>query len=337
MKPPGGMRPRDPDEAHRVSTPLELLFDLCFVVAVAQASSHLHHGLSEARWGRAILGYALVFFAIWWAWMNFTWFASAYDADDVPYRLAVLVQIAGVLVLAAGVPRAFEQRDFHVATAGYAIMRVGLVALWLRAAASDRAGRRTAVRYAIGLTLVQLGWLGPARGPHRRLAGGLARAGPRGAAGAGLGRVAPADQLAPPSHRGAVRAAHPHRARRVGALGVDGDPGRGRRGHGHSRPARGDRRRDPGPVRDVVALLRRAGPSRPGEQPRRLRVGLRPPGDLRLHRRGGGRARRRGRLRDGPRPSLERGGGRGGDGPARPLRGERVGPRDPPGAPASTP
>jgi low temperature requirement protein LtrA len=153
------MRPRDPGEPHRVATPLELLFDLCFVVAVAQASAHLHRGLSDAHWGDAILGYALVFFAIWWAWMNFTWFASAYDADDIPYRLAVLVQIAGVLVLAAGVPRAFEQRDFHVATAGYAIMRIGLVALWLRAAASDRVGRRTAIRYAIGLTLVQLGWL----------------------------------------------------------------------------------------------------------------------------------------------------------------------------------
>jgi low temperature requirement protein LtrA len=159
MKPPGGMRPRDPAEPHRVATPLELLFDLCFVVAVAQASAHLHHGLSAARWGETILGYTLVFFAIWWAWMNFTWFASAYDVDDAPYRLAVLVQIAGVLVLAAGVPRAFEQRDFHVATAGYAIMRIGLVALWLRAAGGDRAGRRTAIRYAIGLTLVELGWL----------------------------------------------------------------------------------------------------------------------------------------------------------------------------------
>ena len=46
----------------------------------------------------------MVFFAIWWAWMNFTWFASAYDCDDVPYRLAVFVQIAGALILAAGVP-----------------------------------------------------------------------------------------------------------------------------------------------------------------------------------------------------------------------------------------
>ena len=50
----------------------------------------------------------MVFFAIWWAWMNFTWFASAYDTDDAPYRVLTLVQMAGVLVLAAGVPTAFD-------------------------------------------------------------------------------------------------------------------------------------------------------------------------------------------------------------------------------------
>ncbi|HXX31763.1 MAG TPA: low temperature requirement protein A [Myxococcaceae bacterium] len=154
------MTPRDPREAHRASTPLELLFDLCFAVAVAQASSRLHHGLAEGICGHAVLAYALVFFAIWWAWMNFTWFASAYDADDVPYRLAVLVQIAGVLVIAAGIPRAFDRRDFAVVTLGYAIMRVGLVSLWLRAAHADGARRRTALRYAAGVTLCQLGWIG---------------------------------------------------------------------------------------------------------------------------------------------------------------------------------
>src|SRR4029077_11110655 len=90
MTPSGGMRPRYPREPHRVASPLELLFDLCFVVAVAQASAHLHHGLTEAHFTQAIVGYLLVFFPIWWAWMNFTWFASAYDTDDVPYRLAVL-------------------------------------------------------------------------------------------------------------------------------------------------------------------------------------------------------------------------------------------------------
>ena len=53
----------------------------------------------------------MVFFAIWWAWMNFTWFASAYDNDDVPYRLTVLVQIAGSLVMAAGIPRLFAEQQ----------------------------------------------------------------------------------------------------------------------------------------------------------------------------------------------------------------------------------
>src|SRR5262245_18496955 len=89
------MRARGTDEAHRVSTPLERFVDLCFVVAVAQASARLHHALVEGHLAQALLGYPMVFFAIWWAWMNFTWFASAYDTDDVPYRVAVLVQIVG--------------------------------------------------------------------------------------------------------------------------------------------------------------------------------------------------------------------------------------------------
>ncbi|HEX8803081.1 MAG TPA: low temperature requirement protein A, partial [Acidimicrobiales bacterium] len=106
--------PRSPDEEHRAATPLELFFDLCFVVAVAQAADGLHHALAEADMVSALVGYPSVFFAVWWAWMNFTWFASAYDNDDVPYRLTVLVQIAGVLILAAGVPRAFADEDFGV-------------------------------------------------------------------------------------------------------------------------------------------------------------------------------------------------------------------------------
>jgi hypothetical protein len=79
------MLARRTDEPHRVATVLELLFDLCFVVAVAQASDRLHHDLIENHVGHGLTNYLLVFFAIWWAWMNFTWFASAYETDDVPY------------------------------------------------------------------------------------------------------------------------------------------------------------------------------------------------------------------------------------------------------------
>jgi low temperature requirement protein LtrA len=153
------MLSRDPDEPHRAATPLELFFDLTFVVAVAQASRTLHHQLVDGHAGDALLGFPMVFFAIWWAWMNFTWFASAYDPDDAVYRVTVLVQMAGVLVFAAGVPRFLEELDAGVVVAGYVIMRVGAVAQWFRAAAQDPVGRPSALRYAIGIAACQVGWV----------------------------------------------------------------------------------------------------------------------------------------------------------------------------------
>ncbi len=153
------MAPRSTEEPHRASTPLELLFDLCFVVAVSQAAAQLNHGVSDGTIRTSVVGYLMVFFAIWWAWMNFTWFASAYDIDDLAYRLLTFVQIAGVLVLAAGVATAFATGDFITITVGYLVMRVALVAQWLRAAASDPEGRSVARRFAIGIIVVQVGWV----------------------------------------------------------------------------------------------------------------------------------------------------------------------------------
>ena len=150
---------RRTDEPHRTATPLELFFDLCFVAAVAQAASHLHHDLSQGHLAHAVGNYLWVFFAIWWAWMNFTWFASAYDNDDDLYRLLTLVQIAGALVMAAGVPRAFESGDYLVITMGYVIMRLAMVTQWVRAAKADPVHRKAALRYAVGYTLVQVGWV----------------------------------------------------------------------------------------------------------------------------------------------------------------------------------
>jgi low temperature requirement protein LtrA len=151
---------RSTTEEHRASTPLELFFDLCFVVAVSQAAAQLHHALGEGHLRSGILGYLLVFFAIWWAWMNFTWFSSSYDTDDILYRATTLVQMAGVLVLAAGVPRAFTRHDFTVAVIGYSIMRIPMISQWLRAAHDDPERRPTTIRYAIGIAVVQICWLG---------------------------------------------------------------------------------------------------------------------------------------------------------------------------------
>jgi low temperature requirement protein LtrA len=165
---------RNTEEPHRASTPLELLFDLCFVVAVSQAARELNDTLSRDHFSTGLVGYVTVFFAIWWAWVNFTWFASAYDTDDAAYRLLTFVQIVGVLILAAGVPAAFVHSDFTVMTIGYVVMRVALVTQWLRAAAGDPSpsGRSAARRYAAAVTAVQVCWVARLFLPH--LAGDVA-------------------------------------------------------------------------------------------------------------------------------------------------------------------
>jgi low temperature requirement protein LtrA len=150
---------RDGGEGHRVASPLELLFDLVFVVAVSQASSNLHHLISDDHVGQGVIAYLMVFFAVWWAWMNFTWFASAFDTDDWLYRLLTIVQMGGVLLLAAGVQSAMVDFDYLLVTWGYVIMRLAMVAQWVRAAVSDPSSRATSVRFAIGIGVVQVLWL----------------------------------------------------------------------------------------------------------------------------------------------------------------------------------
>jgi low temperature requirement protein LtrA len=150
------MTARPIDEPHRSASPLELLFDLTFVVAVAAVTAEFAHSIAEGHAG--VVAFLQVFFAIWWAWMNFTWFASSYDTDDVSYRLLTMVQMAGVLVLAAGAPAA-AAGDYSVVPFGYLIMRVGLSGQWLRAAYEHPAGRRTALRYAGGILTLNVGWI----------------------------------------------------------------------------------------------------------------------------------------------------------------------------------
>jgi low temperature requirement protein LtrA len=157
---------RNTEEPHRVSTPLELLFDLCFVVAVSQAARELNDSLSANHFRTGIVGFLAVFFAIWWAWVNFTWFASAYDTDDLAYRLLTFVQIIGVLILAVGVPAAFLHGDFTVITIGYVVMRIALVTQWLRAASGEPLGRSAARRYAAAIALLQIGWVARLFLPH---------------------------------------------------------------------------------------------------------------------------------------------------------------------------
>jgi low temperature requirement protein LtrA len=138
---------------------LELLFDLTFVAAVAGLTVPLVERIASGDAGTVVVPFLQVFFAIWWAWMNFTWFASSYDTDDVPYRIRTLVQMAGVLVLAAGVPAGLNDNNYSAVTVGYLIMRTGLVALWIRVGAEEPLSRPTARRYVLGIAIAEVGWL----------------------------------------------------------------------------------------------------------------------------------------------------------------------------------
>ena len=140
---------RDTAESHRTATPLELLFDLTFVVAFGIAADELAHYLAEDHVRPALVGFAFATFAITWAWINFSWFASAYDTDDWLFRITTMLQMVGVIVLALGLPAMFssidegETVDNRVMVAGYVVMRVAmLVPVGARGAAGPAAARR---------------------------------------------------------------------------------------------------------------------------------------------------------------------------------------------------
>lgn len=153
------IRVRGVEEDHRAATPLELFYDLIYVVAIASLAAQFHHEISAWHHvGFAILMYFWVFWCIWWPWNTYTWFASGYDTDDAQFRLASFAQMVGVIVIAVGVEPAFKEQNFLVMMIGYVVMRVPYVLMWLKVAYDDPRSRPVALRYAFGVLLVQLGW-----------------------------------------------------------------------------------------------------------------------------------------------------------------------------------
>ncbi len=159
------MAGRDPHESGRVATSLELLFDLTFVVAFGVAGNEAAHLLAEGHIGAALLGFGFAMFAVIWAWINFSWFASAFDTDDWIYRVTTLVQMVGVIILALGLPPMFASIDHGptldngVMVLGYVVMRLAMLAQWLRAARQCPHRRQACLTYAVAILVAQIGWI----------------------------------------------------------------------------------------------------------------------------------------------------------------------------------
>lgn len=151
------IRARDPNEKNRPSTTLELLFDLVYVIAVAAAGGFYDrlsaHDLS------GFLTFVIAFFILWNAWTSFTWFASGYDPDDWFYRLSVMFQMFGSLMIAANINQFYEQGLTWIGVSGYAIMRLASCSQWWRVYRQVPGHKKVAKRSIVGLLLLQAMWI----------------------------------------------------------------------------------------------------------------------------------------------------------------------------------
>lgn len=158
------MTGRDIHEHERTATPLELLYDLTVVVAFSVSGGLFAHSVAFGHPVQGVVAFAFSCFAIVWAWISYTWFASAYDTDDWLMRLGTLVQMVGIIVIALGLPQVFEgfeKWELHntIMVAGYVTMRVSMALLWWRASKDDPTHRVTLRRYVWLTLLAQVGWV----------------------------------------------------------------------------------------------------------------------------------------------------------------------------------
>jgi hypothetical protein len=144
-------------DSHRASTPLELLFDLVIVIAIAALTAAFHHALADGHGAEALPRFILLFITIWWAWMGVTWFASAFGHEDAGYKLLLGVIMTGALIFAAGAGSFFDTMDLSWGLLGWSIMRLALAILWLRVARQPQ-HRIVALRFMTSILVAQAAW-----------------------------------------------------------------------------------------------------------------------------------------------------------------------------------
>ena len=165
-------------EGEQVS-PLELFFDLVFVLAITQCTQLMS---DDPSWGGLARG-LLVLGVLWWAWVGYSWLTSVVDPEDDAVRAVIFIAMAALLVVALCVPRAFENLALTFALA-YAVVRVAHIGLFWIASRDDPVFRKSVAGLAIS-TAIATGTLaaaslvdGFAQGALWALALGLDMGGP---------------------------------------------------------------------------------------------------------------------------------------------------------------
>jgi len=118
-------------EGERV-TPLELFFDLVFVLAITQCTALMAH---DPTWSGLAQG-LLVLGMLWWAWTGYSWLTSVVDPKDDAVRLVMLGAMAALLIVSICVPHAFANLALTFAIA-YGVVRVAHIGLFILASPDD--------------------------------------------------------------------------------------------------------------------------------------------------------------------------------------------------------
>ena len=125
-------------------TPLELFFDLVFVLALTQCTTLI---ADTPTWGGMLRG-VLVLGMLWWSWTGYAWLTSVLDPEEGAVRLAIFVAMAAFLVAALCVPHAFGSEALLFACA-YAVVRAAHIVLFMLASREDPALRRSVLTLAV--------------------------------------------------------------------------------------------------------------------------------------------------------------------------------------------
>jgi low temperature requirement protein LtrA len=139
-------------EGERV-TPLELFFDLVFVLALTQCTTLM---VRTPTWLGLLKG-LLVLGMLWWSWVGYAWLTSVVDPEEGAVRLAMFAAMAAFLIAALCVPGAFGSEALLFACA-YAAVRTAHIVLFMLASRGDEELRRSVLGLA-GSTAIGAGLL----------------------------------------------------------------------------------------------------------------------------------------------------------------------------------
>jgi low temperature requirement protein LtrA len=132
-------------------TPLELFFDLVFVLALTQCTQLMS---DNPTWGGLAEG-MLVLGVLWWSWVGYAWLTSVVDPWEDAVRVVIFVAMAGLLLCALSVPEAFGDLGLVFAIA-YGVVRLAHLGLFGLASRDDPDLRRSVLIGLGGSTAIAI-------------------------------------------------------------------------------------------------------------------------------------------------------------------------------------